>query len=63
MVKSDINRHSLRLLATFFSENGHPFFGRRIIEKKSAPKSYDQKKKGLDFEDLLPKNLETFDEN
>ena len=33
------------------------------LKKKSAPKSYDQNKKGLDFEDLLPKNLETFDEN
>ena len=55
-MKAGINRHFLRLLASFLgmilitiggAENGHQFFGRRIIKKNSAPKCYDKMTKYL----------------
>ena len=72
LVKADINRHFLRLLATFLNilgmiiiaiggaENDYLFFGRRII-KRNATKSYDQiNKKNRFGRSFTKRNLRKF---
>ena len=75
-MKADINRHFLRLLATFLrviiiaiegAENVHPFSGHRIIEKKILhPKANDQLKKTsirkIFYPNQIQKVLMKFDE-